>query len=174
MKTHILRVLSLIITAALIVIPIGAALAHGEPVIAVEPAVVAAGGQITLIGTEMEPGEVFAITLEGVAGSIPLGKVTVTGEGKEGGFTTTFTIPTETAPGSYTVRAVTKEGETATTDLTITAPSKQASAAPAMAQKPSGELHAIDRSKPIGQIIAGVVVIAVSAAAGFVLIRNRG
>ncbi len=56
----------------------------------------------------------------------------------------------------------------------IDAPSEEASAAPAMAQEPSGELHAIDRSKPVSQVIAVVIVIAVSAAAGFVLIRSRG
>ncbi len=150
------------------------ALAHGEPVIVVEPAIVSAGGQITVTGTEMEPGEVFATTLEGVAGSIPLGEATVTGEGEEGGFTATFTIPSDIAPGSYTVRAATEAGETAAADLTVTPPSEQASAAPAMAQEPTGELHELDRSKPIGQIAAVVVVIALSAAAGFVLIRSRG
>lgn len=166
--------LSLMIATALAIVPLGAAMAHGEPVIAVEPAVAAAGGQIIITGTEMEPGEVFAITLEGVAGSILLGEATVAGEGEEGGFTATFTIPSDIAPGSYTVRAATEAGETATADLTITPPSEQASAAPAMAQEPTGELHEIDRSKPIGQIAAVVVVIALSAAAGFVLIRSRG
>lgn len=43
-----------------------------------------------------------------------------------------------------------------------------------MTQEPAGELHELDRSKPIGQIIAVVVIIALSTAAGFVLIRNRG
>ncbi|MEW5956255.1 MAG: hypothetical protein AB1801_00910 [Chloroflexota bacterium] len=49
----------------------GVAWAHGEPVIAVNPAVVAAGGAMTVTGAEMEPGEVFNLTLEGPAGSIP-------------------------------------------------------------------------------------------------------
>jgi hypothetical protein len=70
------------------------------------------------------------------------------------------------------VQAATQEGETATADLTITAPSEEASAAPAVAQEPSGELHEIDRSKPVSQVIAVAIVIAVSAAAGFVLIRS--
>ncbi len=166
--------LSLMIATAFAIVPLGAALAHGEPVIAVEPAVAAADGQITITGTEMEPGEVFTITLEGLTGSIPLGEATVTGEGEEGGFTATFTIPSDIAPGSYTVRAAIEAGETATADLTVTSPSEQASAAPAMAQEPTGELHELDRSKPVGQIIAMVVVIALSTAAGFVLIRNRG
>jgi hypothetical protein len=143
-------------------------------VIAVEPAVAAAGGQIIITGTEMEPGEVFTITLVGVAGSIPLGEAVATGEGDEGGFTATFTIPEGTTPGSHVVRAATEEGEATIADLTITAPSEAASAEPAMAREPTGELHLLDRTKPIGQIAAVVVMIALSAAGGFVLIRNRG
>ena len=173
MKTHLTLVWSLIVLATLALAPVGIALAHGEPVIAVQPAVVAAGGQITVTGTEMEPGEVFTITLEGVSGSIPLGEATATGEGEEGGFIATFTI-LDAAPGSYTVRAATEAGESTEADLTVTAPSTEAEAGPATVQKPSGELHAIDRSKPIGQMAAVVVVIALSAAAGFMLIRSRG
>jgi len=174
MKTHLILVRSLTVLAALALAPVGIALAHGEPVIAVQPAVVAAGDQITITGIEMEPGEVFAITLEGVSGSLPFGEATVIGEGEEGGFTMAFTVPADTAPGSYTVRAATEEGESAEADLTVTAPSTEASADPAMAQEPTGEQHLLDRSKPIGQTAAVVVVIALSAAAGFVLIRNRG
>ena len=174
MKTHLTLVRSLIVLAALAFAPVGVALAHGEPVIAVQPAVVAAGGQITITGMEMEPGEVFAITLEGLSTSAPLGEAVVTGEGEEGGFTATFTIPADTTPSSYTVRAATEEGEAATADLTVTAPSAEASADPAMAQEPTGEQHLLDRSKPIGQVAAVVVVIALSAAAGFVLIRSKG
>ncbi len=165
-------ILRLMFAVAFAAVPLGAALAHGEPVIAVEPAVAAAGGQIIITGTEMEPGEVFTITLVGVAGSIPLGETTVIGEGEEGGFTVTFIIPVETVPGSYTVSAAAEDGDTTTADLTITAPSEEASAAPAVAQEPSGELHEIDRSKPVSQVIAVAIVIAVSAAAGFVLIRS--
>ncbi len=174
MKTHLTLVWSLVVLATLALAPVGIALAHGEPVIAVQPAVVAAGGQITVTGTEMEPGEAFAITLEGMSGSVPLGEAVVTGEGEEGGFTATFTIPADTPPGSYTVRAATEEGESAEADLTVTAPSAEASADPAMVQEPTGEQHLLDRSKPIGQMAAVVVVIALSAAAGFVLVRSRG
>ena len=165
--------LSPMIAAAFALVPLSAALAHGEPVIAVEPAIVAAGGQITITGTEMEPGEVFTITLESLSGSIPLGDASVTGEGGEGGFTATFTVPSDITPGSYTVRATTEEGETASADLTVTAPSELARAEPAMVQEPTGELHEIDRSKPIGQIIAVVAVIAASAVGGLWLIRRR-
>jgi len=174
MKTHLTLVRSLIVLVVLVLAPVGIALAHGQPVIAVQPAVVAAGGQITITGMEMEPGEVFAITLEGLSTSAPLGEAVVTGEGEEGGFTATFTIPADTTPSSYTVRAATEEGEAATADLTVTAPSAEASAGPAMAEEPTGEQHLLDRSKPIGQIAAVVVIIALSAAAGFVLVRSRG
>ena len=173
MKTHLILVHSLIVLVALALAPVGIALAHGEPVIAVQPAVVAAGGQITITGTEMEPGEVFAITLEGVSGSVPLGEAAVTGEGEDASFSATFIIPADTAPSSYTVRAATEEGESAEADLTVTAPSAEASADPAMAQEPTGEQHLLDQSKPIGQMAAVVVVIALSAAAGFVLIRGK-
>ncbi len=149
-------------------------LAHGEPVIAVNPAVVGGGGAITITGSEMEAGEVFVLTLEGPTGSVSLGKATVTSEGEEGGFVATLTIPADTMPGSYIVRAATEEGEAATADLTVTAPSSEASAGPATMQEPSGEPHTLDRSKSTGQIIAVVVLIALSAAAGFVLIRSRG
>ena len=148
MKTYLVRIL--IIVGMFALAPVGLALAHGEPVIAVQPAVVAAGGQIIITGTEMEPGEVFAITLEGVSGSVPLGEAAVTGEGAEGGFEATFTVPADTAPGSYTVRAAIEGGEAAEADLTVTMPFEHASTAPAMMQEPSGELHQVDRTKPLG------------------------
>ncbi len=163
----------MVLTVLALMLP-GMTLAHGEPVIAVNPAVIAAGGAITITGTEMEPGEVFVLTLEGPTGSIPLGEATVTGEGEEGGFVATLTIPADTMPGSYTVRAATEEGEAATADLTATAPSSEASAGPATMQEPSGEPHILDRSKSTGQIIAVVGLIALSAAAGFILIRSQG
>jgi len=172
MKTRL--VLGLLITTALALLPAGAAWAHGEPIITVEPAVVAAGREITVTGTEMEPGEAFALTLQGLAGSFPLGEVTVVGEGEEGGFTATFTVPAEAKPGAYRVSATAEDGDTASADLSVTAPSEKASKEPAMAPEPSGELHQIDRTKPIGQVIAIAIVAAFSAAAGFLLIRNRG
>src|SRR5574337_429299 len=131
MKTLTLR--GLIILAALAIVPIGVgiALAHGEPTIAVQPTIAAAGSQITVTGSDMEAGEVFTITLDGLAGSITLGEVTATGEGKEGGFTATYTVPTNAAPGSYTVRAIARDGDGTTADLTVTAPSAEASAGPA-------------------------------------------
>lgn len=171
MRVYVLR--SLIIVAALVLAPVSIALAHGEPVIAVEPGVVPAGGTITVTGSEMEPGEVFVLTLEGPTGSIPLGEATATGEGGEGGFVTKFVIPANVAPGSYTVRAATEEGEAAVADLTVTAPSAEASAGPATVQQATGEPHVLDRGKPMGQVAGVVLLIALSAVLGFVLVRSR-
>jgi len=173
MKTQLIRSLIIVMVILAFITP-NTALAHGEPVIAVNPAVAAAGGAITVTGNEMEPGEVFSLTLESPAGSILLGEATATGEGEEGGFTVTLTIPAETASGSYTVQAATEEGETATADLTVTAPTAEASAGPATLQEPSGEPHEIDRSKSIGQLIVAGVLVALSVAAGFILLRSRG
>ena len=163
----------MLISLAFIAVPVGIARAHGEPIIAVEPPIVAAGAQIGVTGTEMEPGEVFTVSLEGLSGSIPLGEATATGEEDEGGFTVTFTIPADATPGSYTVSAAAEDGDTTTADLTVTAPSESASAAPAMAQEPTGELHVIDRSKPLGEIIAVMAVIALSLIGGVALVRGR-
>jgi hypothetical protein len=72
------------------------------------------------------------------------------------------------------VQAATEEGETATADLTVTAPTAEASAGPATVQEPSGEPHLIDRTKPLGQIVVVGVLIALSVAAGFALLRSQG
>ena len=171
MKTNLIR--GLVVIATLLLVPTGVTFAHGQPVITVSPSVVAAGGQITVTGTEMEPGEIFVITLENPAGSIPLGEVEATGEGEDGGFVVTFTIPVDTAPGSYRVRAATDVGEATEADLTVTAPSTEASAAEATVQEPTGEKHPLDRSKPVGQIIGVVAVIVLSGTAGLRLALGR-
>lgn len=161
------------IVAIVVALPLTAALAHGEPVISVEPTVVAAGGQITVTGSEMEAGEVFTISLENAMSSIPLGEVTATGEGEEGGFTMEFAISADTEPGSYSVVATAEDSDSTSADLAITAPSDEASSAPAEMVEPTGEQHSLDRSKSPIELIGAAVVIALSAAGGFLLIRSR-
>lgn len=95
------------------------ALAHGEPVIAPNTGVIAAGNQIMITGSGMEAGEEFTITLEGVSGSTPLGNATATAEGEDAGFTASFTVPELVKPGTYTLKAVTDDGDGATADLTV-------------------------------------------------------
>ncbi len=174
MKAPTLRLLTLSLLILFALTPFRSALAHGEPVIDVQPAVAPAGGEITVTGAEMEPGEVFVITLEGSINSVPLGEAAATGEGEEGGFVARFTIPLDVAPGSYVVRAATEEGETAIADLTVTEASTQASAAPAMVQEPTGDPHMLDRTKP-RIYVAGVVFLAlISLVFGLLLVRKPG
>lgn len=163
----------LIIAAALVALPNAAALAHGEPVIVVEPSVVAAGGQIMVTGSEMEIGETFAISLEGTAGSTALGEAEAIEDGEAGGFEMEFMIPVDAVPGSYLVRATAEDGDSTTADLEITAPSSEASSAPAEMVEPSGEQHILDRTKSPGEIAGVVLVIALSAVGGFVLVRRK-
>jgi hypothetical protein len=135
---------------------------------------VAAGSEITIIGTEMEPGEVFVIDLESVSDAIPLGEVTAAGEGEEAGFEAKFAIPAEVAPGSYTIRAATEEGEEAVADLTITLPSGQADPGPATILEPSGEQHSLDRTKPTGQIVGALLLAIAGIGLGLWLVLRRG
>lgn len=173
MKISQLRlIISLLFSALFIALP-GRAQAHGEPVISVQPPTAAAGSQITIIGTEMEPGEVFTISLESVSGAIPLGEATAVGEGEKGGFEATFAIPAEVAPGSYTIRAATEEGEETVADLTITLPSAGSESGPATILEPSGEEHVLERARPTGQLVGVLVVALASVGLGWWLVRWR-
>jgi len=169
-----LRFLIFSLLVLFVLTPFRSALAHGEPVIDVQPVMAPAGGEITITGTEMEPGEVFVITLEGSAVSTSLGEAMATGEGEEGGFVARFTIPMDVAPGSYTVRAVTEEGEVALSDLTVTGASTEASTGPATVREPSGEEHVLDRSKPAGQVVGVAAVALASLGLGLWLVLRRG
>ena len=154
-------------------VPLGLVLAHGEPEIVVEPTIVAAGGTITVKGTEMENGEKFVITLQGAQGSIPLGEATAAGE-PDASFVVTFTIPETIVPSSYTVRAATEDGGIATADLTVTAPTTKASAGPAtVPAMATADSHILDRTKPAVEIVVVLVVIALSGISGFTLVRRQ-
>lgn len=166
----------ILIVAALLgilLLPTRLVQAHGEPVITVQPLVASAGSQITVMGSEMEPGEIFAVSLEGIGGSIPLGTATVTGEGEEGSFEAEFTIPEDTLPGSYFVRAATDQGEKAEADLTVTLSSSQASSNPVTILEPTGERHQLDRSKPFVLVIGVSAVALVSGLVGLWLVLAR-
>jgi len=71
--------------------------------------------EITLTGAEMEDGEVFALTLEGLFDTFNLGEATVSEEG----FSLLVTIPAEASPGLYSVVAVSEEGETVQVEITV-------------------------------------------------------
>lgn len=168
-----LSILIAVLLVAVLLAPVGIVRAHGQPVITVQPLVASAGSQVTVKGSEMEPGEVFAVSLEGIGGSIPLGKANATGEGEEAGFEEVFIIPENTPPGSYTVRAASDQGEKAEVDLAVTAPTSQASSDSATIQEPSGELHQLDRSKPLGQVIGVSAIALLSSFVGLWLVLAR-
>lgn len=176
MKIHPIFLRSMIVMSGLAMAFIGVetALAHGTPVIAVQPTVVAAGGQITVTGSAIEVGESFTLTLDGISGTTTLGKVTAATEGQEGGFTATYTVPSDEKPGNYTVQAIAEDGDATTTDLTITAPTSAASAGPAMVQEASAAPHVIDRAKPLAEDAGIIIVALVSGLLGLWLVRPRG
>jgi len=164
---------ALILASGMALAIAGEVLAHGEPVIVVDPAIVAAGGEVTVTGSEMEPDETFTIILEGTAASVSLGEATATGEGEDAGFVAEYTIPANLPPGSYILRATTEEGETAAADLTITAPTEAAADEPVTVQEPSGELHVLDRGKSLPEVAGASIVALIAAALGFRLILAR-
>ena len=152
-----------------------AASGHGKPVLQVDPAVAAAGGTITCKGSQMKLEAEFTVTLERAGKSVTLGMATATSKdplADDGGFAATFTIPKDTAPGSYQVRATMKDGTSAVADLTVTDASSTASNATAM-QMASGELHALDRSKPRPATVGLGVLSGIVAVAGLWLARRK-
>ena len=169
MKTIIFR--SFLIGLLLGFFSTNIALAHGEPIITVEPPVASPGEQITIVGADMEDGEVFQVTLESASGTVQLGDATATKDGEEAGFTVTFTIPDDLTVGFYLLRATTEEGESAAADLTIVSSTDQANATPMGA---SAAEHTLDRSKPpllIGSVIFFALI---SAGLGLWLLRTPG
>lgn len=144
--------------------------AHGEPVITVSPVSVPAGGEILVTGTEMEEGEVFAITLEGITLSVPLGEATVVEEG----FEVTVTIPAEVPPGSYRVQAATEEGETAVADLTVTPATSTVEEDEHVEgqPEPSAAPMALDRPQSTASTIIIIVVALLSLGVGLWLVRR--
>lgn len=150
------------------------AFAHGAPIVKVDPAIVAAGGSITVTGTEMEVDVEFAITLDHAGAEVALGTVTAMKTdpaAEDGGFTQMFTIPATAKPGSYQVHATSKDGDTASADLTVTEASAAASTGPAEEKMASGELHALDRSKPAVELIGLGAIAALTIVVGLWLAR---
>lgn len=144
----------------------GPALAHGEAVLTVTPAVAAPGNIITVKGEGVEAGETFDITLEGLTFQVPLGTVTV---GDDEDFHEEFTIPADAAAGTYQVRATSAEGETLAAELTIEASTTKAERA--VPAEPSDEPMQLDRRRPGGELAAIVFGLLVSTGLGLVLLR---
>ncbi len=144
-------------------------LAHGEPELTVEPSTVAAGGEVTITGAEMEDGEVFALTLEGMFDTFDLGEVSVSGEG----FSVQVTIPAEAAPGLYTLQAVSREGESVNVEITVLASSaEQDGDVAAAADRPSAEPLALERTRTTGDWLFVGALILLGGVGGFWLLKK--
>lgn len=139
--------------------------AHGDAALVVTPATASPNGAIRVNGQDVEDGEVFVLTLESTTFVVTLGTVTVEGEA----FEQEFTVPDHVPPGTYQVRATSTEGEVISTELAVEA----GAGTEAAAVEPSAALMELDRSKPIGQIIAIAAVLLVSAAIGILLVRSK-
>ncbi|MCC6611846.1 MAG: hypothetical protein IT320_00130 [Anaerolineae bacterium] len=139
--------------------------AHGEATLVVTPTTVSPNSVIRVSGQEVEDGEVFVVTLESTTFIVTLGTVTVEGED----FEQEFTIPDHVPAGTYQVRATTAEGEVISAELTVEA----GAGAESVAVEPSAALMELDRSKPIGQILAIAAVLLVSAGIGILLVRSK-
>ena len=139
--------------------------AHGEATLVVTPTTASPNSAIRVSGQEVEDGEVFVVTLESTTFVVTLGTVTVEGED----FEQEFTVPDHVPPGTYQVRATSAEGEVISAELTVEAGAGTQSAA----VEPSAAWMELDRSKPIGQIVAIAAVLLVSAGIGILLVRSK-
>lgn len=160
------RLLALIVTAVTLgLLSLKNVRAHGNPIISVTPAIVAAGGEVAVSGTEMEDGAVFVISLEGPTRSIRLGQATVSGEG----FEVTLVIPPDTPPGSYRIQAATGE-ETAVADLEV-ATAGAAGEDNAAGLEPSAEPMELARPRNPTTVVATAVLGLLSLVLGIWLVR---
>jgi hypothetical protein len=118
MKTLTLLVRSLGLVALVLAVGVSAALAHGTPTLAAQPATVAAGGKMTLNGDGLgEDGETVTLTLKGMLFQAQLGTAKLSDDSLQD---TTFTIPAKAPAGTYLI--VVQNGSiTANTSIEVTA-----------------------------------------------------
>ncbi|PZR52140.1 hypothetical protein DNL40_13070 [Xylanimonas oleitrophica] len=81
---------------------VGACLAAGTPVLAVDPGQVEQGGTVTVSGSGYTPESTVTVQLTDTAGEPVGAPVTVTTDA-DGAFTTPLTVPADTVPGDLTV-----------------------------------------------------------------------
>lgn len=157
----------LIVLFALVFVP-ARAFAHGEPEITVTPDTVAPGGKITIKGETMGANEEFKISLEGLKFRTDLGEVKSDADEK---FTVEYVIPANAPEGVYQIKAAAEDGDTVTTELTITASKSATVTEPTEQPMPSAEEDKVPRRRVSTEIIALFALALVSAGAGFLLVR---
>jgi hypothetical protein len=128
MKTLTLLVRSLGLVALVLAVGVSAALAHGTPTLAAQPATVAAGGKVTLSGDGLgEDGETVTLTLKGMLFQAQLGTAKLSDDSLQD---TAFTIPAKAPAGTYLI--VVQNGSIAANtsiEVTAAAPAKAVPAA---------------------------------------------
>ncbi len=144
------------------------ALAHGGAELTVSPIVAASGADITVKAEGVEAGEIFTITLEGLNVETTLGTVTV---GDDADFHQEFSVPADTPPGSYQVRATSTEGEVLSTELTVEAGATTTEqVTPA---EPSNEALQLERPRSTGQLTVIIAGLVIAAGLGLWLVRRN-
>ena len=142
--------------------------AHGQPEITVTPDTIAPGGKITVKGEAMGADEEFTLTLESLKFKAELGEVKANAEEE---FTIEFTIPPDAPEGVYQVKAVGKDGDTVTAELTITGKPGTAATEPTEPRMPSAEEDKVPRRRMSNEIIGLFAAAVVSAGIGLTLVR---
>ena len=138
----------------LVLLPVGSALAQyppAAPSLTVSDTVVSPGETITVSGRDWLPGSTVSISLLPGVGVLGTAEV-----GAEGTFASQVTIPGDTAPGTYTLRAsgTGENGQQRTVDATITVPG-----APA-----AGQLAVTGGAVTVWMMVAASLILAGTAA----------
>ncbi len=142
--------------------------AHGDAVLTVSPSVAGTGETISLSMEEVEGGETFTMTLVGLNFEATLGRVTI--PDAEESVSQEFTIPSDVPSGIYQVQAITAEGESLSTELSIEASLVDSTADEE--REPFDELMALERNQPTVELIIIVVGLVISAGLGFWLVMT--
>ena len=138
-----------VLAAVLVVLPAGAALAHGGAEVVVTPDQASPGETITLTGEGFEAGSQVAITLEGVKGVFAVTTLTV---GPNGDFQGTAQLP-DVGEGGYQLKAAGGD-DTAEAVFTVlaAAPPAPSSQQPATTAGPAeGQAEGTAASQPMAQ-----------------------
>ncbi len=152
----IVAALVLVALAAVIVLAVGKAGAHGNPTVRVEPNPAVFGGEVTIEGEDFEEDAEISLVLEGVLGEVSLGSVTTDAEGL---FSLTVELPSSAAPGSHRVRAAGAD-DVAVADMRIQ--EGAGGAAPAAEHEAGVDFHRLDSAAEIAGFaaLAAVLVLA--------------
>ena len=127
MKRVALLAATLLASSALLTFTAGLAMAHGGKEVAVQPPTARPGETITVKGEGLGESRDIEIRIVGTGVNIDLGEFEANAEGE---FSAEVTVPTDLKAGTYQVKAIGQESETA--ELTLLAAGSSAAAAAPM------------------------------------------